>query len=350
MNFKTLQSTLFLSLLFFSTILFLWLIGSYLMPVFWALVLTIVFYPLYKKFVSYTKGRTSLASFLTILIMLITVLVPIYILGGLIINEAITLYLNLTQGGNMPVVDIVSKFQTLLSPLERFGINTTSLHAQIIALTQKSVAQIGLYTIAIGKFTIQTLMDIFIMMYIMFFTLRDGEKMGARIIHAFPLGNDKERMLFDRLIKLVQAMFKGTFIIAIIQGLIGAILFFVVGIQSAFLWAFVMSIFALVPAIGPVVVWVPIGVILILSGAVWQGVVVLLVGAIIISSVDNFLRPALVAKGAAMSDLLIFISIIGGLTLFGMAGIIIGPIITALFLTMWQIFENDYKKDLKKFG
>lgn len=124
----------------------------------------------------------------------------------------------------------------------------------------------------------------------------------------------------------------------------------VVGIESATLWAFVMALFALIPAVGPAIVWLPVGILLIATGDLWQGIAVLAVGSTLISLIDNLLRPVLVAKGAAMPDVLILLSVLGGLTLFGIAGIIIGPVITAFFLSMWQLFEHDYAKELKKYG
>jgi len=349
MQFKNLQTSLFLFLLVSATVLFGWLINDFILPVFWSIVLTIIFYPIHKRILAFTRGRAALSALISIALILIIVLVPMYILGALVANEAVSLYLALTQG-SINSLSIVSQIQTLISPLATFGINIDSLHAELLTLAQNFSAQIGTYALDIGRATANTLVATLLMLYILFFTLRDGAAIGERVMKALPLGDSKEKMLFDRFVGIVHAMFKGTFIVALIQGGIGGILFAVVGIKSAALWAFVMALFALIPAVGPVIVWVPIGLFLLFTGAVWQGIAVLAVGAFVISLIDNLLRPILVAKGAAMPDVLVLLSVLGGLALFGIAGIIIGPVITAFFLSMWQLFEYDYADELKKFG
>ncbi|MAJ97366.1 MAG: AI-2E family transporter [Parcubacteria group bacterium] len=349
MRFKTLQTSLFMFLLATATALFGWLISDYITPLFWAVVLSILFYPLHQRVYSYTKGRAALSSLLTIGSILTIVMIPLYIVGALVANEAVSLYINLTQG-DLSSLTMLATIQDALVPLAQFGIDVESVQTNLVAFAQSFSAQIGTYALDIGRATAGTFISILLMLYILFFTLRDGEKTLVRIMQALPLGDAKEKMLFDRFVSIVHVMFKGTFIIALVQGAIGGILFMVVGIESAALWAFVMGLFALIPAVGPALVWLPIGLLLLFAGSVWQGVTVLIVGATLVSLIDNLLRPILVAKEAAMPDVLILLSVLGGLTLFGIAGIIIGPVITAFFLSMWQLFEHDYEKELKKFG
>ena len=349
MQFKTLQTGLFIFLLASATGLFGWLISDYIMPLFWAVVLSILFYPVYEYIYKKTKGRAAIASLSTIIIILAVVLLPVYILGILVANEAVSLYIILTQG-DIDSVYLFAQAQTLLAPLAQFGIDVSSVQGSLVTFAQNFSAQIGIYALDIGRATAGTFIAILLMLYILFFTLRDGKHILIRIMEALPLGDAKEKMLFDRFVSIVHAMFKGTFIIALIQGAIGGILFMTVGVESAALWGFVMGIFALIPAVGPAIVWLPVGLLLLFTGSVWQGVTVLIVGATLVSLIDNLLRPILVAKEAAMSDVLVLLSVLGGLTLFGIAGIIIGPVITAFFLSMWQLFEHDYEKELKKFG
>jgi len=349
MQFKTLQTSLFIFLLVVATALFGWLISGYILPVFWAVVLAILFHPVHMRIYAYTKERAATSALLTMLFILVVVLVPIYILGALVASEAISLYVGLSQG-DVESFNIFAQTQTLLAPLQQFGINVDNLQAEIVSFAQSFSAQIGSYALDIGRATAGTLVATLLTLYILFFTLRDGKEIGTRVMKALPLGDAKEQMLFERFVAIVHAMFKGTFIIAIVQGAIGGALFMLVGIKSAALWAFVMGLFALIPAVGPAIVWLPAGLFLLATGAVWQGITVLAVGAVVISLIDNLLRPVLVAKGAAMSDVLVLLSVLGGLTLFGIAGIIIGPVITAFFLSMWQLFEHDYAKELKKHG
>jgi len=349
MQFKTIQTGLFIFLLVAATALFGWLISGYIMPVFWAVVLTILFHPIHKKIFAYTKQRAATAALLTMTLILVLVLVPIYIIGSLVANEAVSLYVSLTQG-DIALFNFLDQVEILLMPLEQLGIDTAGMQSQLVSLAQNVSAQIGLYALDIGRATASTLIATLLMLYILFFTLRDGAGIGKQIMKALPLGDEREQMLFNRFASIVHAMFKGTFVIAIVQAMIGGALFMFVGIESAALWAFVMALFALIPAVGPAIVWLPAGLLLIATGSVWQGVTVLAVGVVIISLIDNLLRPILVAKEAAMSDVLILLSVLGGLTLFGLAGIIIGPVITAFFLSMWKLFEHDYASDLQKHG
>ena len=349
MQFKTLQTGLFISLLALATGLFLWLIRDYVNPIFWAVVLTILFHPLYLRISRALKGKPSLSALITIGVILLVVFIPLYILGLLVANEAIALYQLFSDSGNTPS-SVLGQFQTLLSSLTQFGINVEALEGRVVAFVRDASAQIGFFALDIGRATAQTILATLLALYILFFTLRDGSAIMQRIKHALPLGDKKEEMLFARFISIVHAMFKGTFIIALIQGIIGGILFAVVGLPSAALWAFVMALLALIPAIGPALIWAPAGVLLLFSGSVWEGITVLVVGVLVISLIDNLLRPVLVGKEAEMPDVLVLLSVLGGLSLFGIAGIIVGPVITAFFLSMWQLFEHDYDAELTQNG
>lgn len=349
MHFKTLQSGLFIALLVATTLVFGWLVSGYALSIFWAVVLTILFHPAHQRIVRAVRGRGSLAALLTILFILVVVLAPIYLLGVLVANEAVNLYINLSQN-DVGTLGMLAQIEHLLTPLQQAGLDTASWVDALVAFAQNVSAQIGTYAFDIGKATFNTVVATALMLYILFFTLRDGVTLGERISQALPLGDVKEKLLFNRFVAIVHAMFKGTFIIAVIQGLIGGILFLSVGIESAVLYAVVMGVFALIPAVGPALIWLPVGALLLLSGSTWEGIVVLGVGALLLSTIDNILRPILVARDAAMPDVLILLSVLGGLSLFGIAGIIIGPVISAFFLSMWQLFEHDYSKELKKFG
>ena len=349
MSFKTLQGVLFITLLVAATGLFAWLISGYIFPIFWAVVLTILFYPVYRRILTFVKGRAAVASLLTILFILIVVLVPVYILGTLVASEAISLYGSFSKT-DISASSLLPQVEALLAPLSQFGLDVGGVQQHIVDFAKSISAQVGTHAIEVGRATANTIIATLLMLYILFFTLRDGSTIGEQVMRALPLGDKKEKMLFERFVAIVHAMFKGTFIIAIVQGAVGGVLFMFVGIESATLWAFVMGVLALIPAVGPAIVWLPAGLLLLASGSVWQGITVLVVGAVIISVIDNILRPMLLSKDAAMSDVLILLSVLGGLSLFGVAGIIIGPVITAFFLSMWELFEHDYAKELAKHG
>ena len=351
MQFKQLQSGLFISLLLVATALFGWLVSGYFQPIFWAVVLAILFYPAFCWLAKRFRGQTSIAALVTIVLIIAVVVTPLYILGFLVANEAISLYnLLTTSQGELNSSQLLAQMRIMLLPLEQFGFDITALEGHILTLLQNMSAQVGIYALDIGRATANTIVGTLLSFYILFFALRDGAYIMQRIQRALPLGDAKEAMLFKRFVSIVHAMFKGTFIISLIQGVLGGVLFAFVGLPNPALWAFVMAFLAMIPAVGPALVWVPAGLLLLFAGSVWQGVTVLFVGAVIISLIDNILRPILVGKDAGMPDVLVLVSVLGGLALFGVSGIIIGPVITAFFLSMWELFEHDFKTQLKKHG
>ena len=348
-HFKTLQTVLFISLIVAATALFVWLVNDYLLSVFWASVFAILFYPLFQRLRTLVRGSASVASLLTMAIILCVVLIPTFILGSLVVNESRSLYDSLANN-TISTERLVEYVGPLAAPLAQFGIEPAALEARAAVLLEDLGTRIAGYALSAGRTTVQIAIGTLLMLYVLFFALRDGERIMQRVMRALPLGNDKERMLFARFTAIVRAMFKGTFIIAIIQGALGGLLFAAVGIPSAVLWAFVMGVLALIPAVGPALIWIPAAFFLFTTGQVAEAVIVVIVGTVVIGLIDNVLRPILVAKDTAMSDVLVMLSVIGGITTFGIAGIIIGPVIAAFFLAMWQLFEHDYADELKRYG
>ena len=188
------------------------------------------------------------------------------------------------------------------------------------------------------------------MLYVLFFMLRDGAKIEERVIKILPMGNQKEQRIFRNFASVTRATIKGNFIIALIQGALGGLLFFAAGIEAALLWALLMATLSVIPAVGPALVWFPAGIILMLSGNLPQGLIVLAGGFLVISVIDNLLRPFLVGRDTQMPDVFILLSTLGGLSLFGISGFILGPIVAGFFLVMWKMFEEAYSGDLKARG
>jgi predicted PurR-regulated permease PerM len=180
------------------------------------------------------------------------------------------------------------------------------------------------------------------MLYLRYFFLKDGRSILDGAVHALPLGDDRERALLARFEEVSRATIKGSLVIGIVQGAIGGITFAVLGIGAPVLWGVVMALLSVVPAVGPVFVWAPAVLILLLSGRIAAGIILFIVGAVVISLVDNLLRPILVGRDTRMPDYLILLSTLGGLTAFGLAGVVIGPIIAAFFLTVWEMAIEEF--------
>jgi predicted PurR-regulated permease PerM len=189
----------------------------------------------------------------------------------------------------------------------------------------------------VGQNALDFFVSFFIMLYLLYFVLRDGRALGHRVREAVPLRDDLQRNLFHKFTDVVRATIKGTIVVAIVQGALGGLMFWFLGIQAPVLWAVVMAFLSLLPAVGTALVWVPVALYLLASGAVWQGVLLIVYGVLVIGLVDNVLRPVLVGKDTKMPDYIVLIATLGGMAIFGLNGFVIGPLIAAMFMAAWDI-------------
>lgn len=349
--FNTVQRVFFFGLLAGVTLWLLWILRDFLMPIFWAVVFAVLLYPAFQHLHAQFRfrGGKSAAALATILVVLIVVLAPLYGLGALVVNEAVGVYEQLS-GQGPTFLGAIEAIPYLSDALSLFNIEVTEARETLVEAGRGAGSWLASEAFSIGIQTFGTIVKFLIMLYLLFFFLRDGDRLGAYIMRLIPLGNTREHALFERFASTTRAIVKGTIIVSIVQGVLGAILFSIVGIPNAILWGAVMAFAALIPALGPGIVWIPAGIILLLMGDVWQGVVVLAGGAVLIGLVDNILRPVLVGRDTEMPDALILLAILGGIISFGIAGIVIGPVVAALALAMWSLFEHEYDAELTARG
>jgi len=351
MQFRTIQQSFFFGVLALVSITFLWIIHGFLMPIFWAIVFAILFYPLQRIWLVHTKERAGLSSILSIVTILLIVFVPLTFIGSLVFKESIDVYQQLSATGVEKIqIDFLEKITVVSQYLEDFGIEESEIREKVALFAGRASEWLASQAISFGQNTFLVIVQFFVMIYILFFMLRDGPAIEKRLIQILPLGDRKEKRLFAKFVSTTRAVIKGTFVIGIIQGTIGGILFAIAGINGAVLWAVLMTILSVIPAVGPALVWLPAGVILLLTGSIWQGVLILVGGGVIISLIDNILRPKLVGKDTKMPDTFILISTLGGLSIFGITGFVIGPIVAGFFIAMWQMFEEEFRKDLELHG
>ena len=343
------QKILFFILLLLVSLAFLWIVSPYLQPVFWAATIAILFYPLTNYFNKIYKGNKTLSSVTVMAIITLAVFVPLSVLGAVFVNEVKSLYnlsVNSYQNGSFEL----SKIEQNLNALVGSKLNLVEMQNKFIEELKKSAGSISSFAFGVGKTSIDFLIKSAVMFYILFFFLRDGKEWVEKISFALPLGASKERFLFDRFTKIIRAVFKGSFVVALAQGAIGAIILWIAGVPSPVVWGALMAIASFIPAVGPAIVWGPIALVLFMLGDIKDALFIVLGGVFVLGLVDNILRPFLVGKNVDMPDLLVFISILGGISLFGVAGIIIGPVVTALFLAVWELFTREYKKELEQMG
>jgi predicted PurR-regulated permease PerM len=179
------------------------------------------------------------------------------------------------------------------------------------------------------------------MLYTLFFFIRDGDKLPRIFEKLCPLGEDKGKLLFQKFIATTRATLKSTLVIGVFQGSLGGIVFWALGIQGPLVWGVVMVFASILPT-GSSIIWVPAGIIMMLTSHIWKGVILLVFGTVVIGTVDNFLRPILIGSELEMHSLLILFSTLGGLVLFGFTGFILGPIIMSVLLALWDIYNVYY--------
>lgn len=347
-NETSLQRNFFFALLFVVTLAFLGLIRGFLQPIFWAIALGIVVYPLHIWLLKRFNGRESLAAMVGVFAVVIVVILPLIGIGAAVTAEAAALYerLDADNGGLDQLYSrATDSMPSVVALLQRFGIDPTRLEGQLSSAAVTASQFIAQRAVSFGQNTLRITVFFFLMLYLLFFFLRDGQRLLDGLVRALPFGDERERHLLARFAEVSRATIKGTLVVGIVQGAIGGIAFAVLGIGAPVLWGVVMALASILPAVGPALVWLPAAVLLIANGQIVGGIVLILVGVFVIGLVDNLLRPILVGRDTRMPDYLVLLSTLGGLAGFGLAGIIIGPIIAAFFLSVWQMAQAEFEAD-----
>ncbi len=341
----------FFTLLVTATLSFVFLLKPFFEPILWAITLAILFAPVYKFILKFFKGRKSLSSFVTLLLILFTVVVPTTTLSISVINEGAQIYNNIRAGEydfSKPIAWVQQSLPVLSELLAKVGIDFEKLKEGFSDTALNASQWIATNLFSIGQNTLTFTALFFLMLYMLFFFLRDGNKLIELVIRVLPIGDAAERHLLSKFGEVSRATIKGTLVVGIIQGTLGGIMFALLGIESAVFWGVVMIGLSILPAVGSALVWGPAAIIFLANGHWIKAMILLIVGAAIIGMVDNVLRPILVGRDTKMPDYLILLSTLGGLGMFGLSGFVIGPIIAAFFLAIWTMFEEEYHPDAIK--
>lgn len=341
----------FLTLLGISILAF-FIFQPFLIAILLAAIFAVILQRPYKFLVRITGGRSRISAFLISLLGILLFIGLFLAIVGLVANEASNLYKSVALEGNVftkyidPLVNSINS-NVLLSS---FGVENLINKEAIIS----SITQLSQGSLAIIQKTYQGIAHFLFLSLVMFFTLYyflvGGREFMKKIMYLSPLRDSHEKILIQKFISISRATVKGTLVVGIVQGSIGGLTLALVGVPSAPVWAVIMIFLSLIPMVGSSLVWFPAGVAMLLLGNIWQGVVILTVGFGIISIIDNFLRPELVGKDTQMHPLVVFFATLGGIGLFGFLGFIIGPIIVALFLSLWDIYAVEFKKQLNKYN
>ena len=337
-----LERGFFLILLALLTLAFAAVLWPFYGAVFWGSVLALMFQPLYHKLLARMRGRQTSAALVTLTIILLIVILPLALVTVTLVQEVAGLYASVKSGD----IDFGRYFEQVVAVMpgwitglmDSFGlIDWPALQAKVVAgLTQRSGAVAG-RAVDIGGDAIDLVVGFFIAMYLLFFLLRDGAGVAGAIRAAIPLEPEPKERLLERFTTVIRATVKGNILVATAQGALGGLAFWVLGVHAPLLWGVVMAFLSLLPAIGAALIWAPVALYLVAIGQVWQGLGLIAFGVLVIGLIDNVLRPILVGKDTAMPDYVVLIATVGGLSLFGLNGFVIGPVIVAMFLSAWQL-------------
>lgn len=343
-SFGKVQSIFFFGLIGVLGIAMIYLIFPFLYPIFWAAIIAILFYPVYSWLKDHLKSEI-LSSLLTIILIIASVFLPLVLIAILILNQSVELYTTIVSGNYMEeltkLVELVKN--TPLEPYVEEAQRNLIESATNIAKT----ATVTLFESArqITSTSIRVVAQFLIMLYTLFYFLKDGPKILDRLMYLSPLGDKYEKKLFEEFTSTANATLKSTLIIGTIQGAIGGILFWWVGIKGYLIWTLVMVLLTAIPTIGASLVIFIAALFLLSMGGITNGII-LLIGAAVNSTIDNLMRPELVGKDIQMHPLLVLFTTLGGILLFGISGFIIGPIIASLFKAVIAIYSYYYETEL----
>lgn len=343
---ENLPQILFLLLVLIVTIVFFGLIKEFSLGIFWAVVLNILFNHWHKRILKKLKGKKNLAAALTLGCIILSVIIPVALLTIAVTNETVGM-VERVQSEEFDLQGKLSQAQEYANPyLLRLGVPLNNLQATISKIAPELSGKLGQKALGFTKNIFGSLIQIAIMLYVLFFFLRDGKQIIKLIVKNFPMMNAIEYRLINRFQNVTRATVRGSLLIAILQGVCGGILFLSVGVEGAILWGTLMILASLLP-VGGVIIWAPIAAVYLLQGAYVEGMIIILVGALLIGLLDNLLRPRLVGNDTKLPDYIILISTLGGITWFGLSGFVLGPVIAALFITCWQMMGETYPQPKK---
>ncbi|WP_459206074.1 AI-2E family transporter [Pseudomonas sp. MLB6B] len=349
MNETLLQNKALTVLLAGVTIAFIWILLPYYGAMFWAVVLAVIFAPMQRKMLMRFNKRRNLAAGATLAVCLTIAILPVIVISGLLVQEGASLYQRI-QSGNLDIAGYVEQGKHMLptfaqNGLDRLGVgNLDGLRQKITQFASQGSQYFATQAFSFGQGTFDFIVSFGIMLYVLFFFLREGPDTARKIRQAVPLPEDQKRRLQLKFNRVVRATVKGNLVVAITQGALGGVIFWLLDIPSALVWAVLMAFLSLLPAVGAGIVWGPVALYFLATGMYWQAIILTAFCVLVIGLVDNILRPILVGKDTRMPDYLILVSTLGGMSVFGLNGFVIGPLIAALFISSWAIFSSSKPK------
>ncbi|MGV8985937.1 MAG: AI-2E family transporter [Cypionkella sp.] len=337
------QNRTLIFLIAFVTLAFGWVLWPLFSAVFWAVAFVIVFDPLARRLSHHLGQRRNLSALIMIVGFLLLIILPTLLVLTAVINEATGLIAAIHSGE----IDLHQVFQSMVDGLPawskvvlvRLGLDDlTAVEASVSSSISDWIGASAPAMLSLGQNTVGGVITLGVMLYLMFFLFRDGDAILERIKSAIPMEAAILEDLLHTFTLVVRATVRGDILVALLQGCLGGLGFWVLGIHAVILWTVLMSLLSLFPVFGAALIWGPVAVYLLANGLIWQGIALIFYGVLVISLIDNIARPWLVGQATRMPDYIVLISTIGGIATFGMQGFITGPVVAAMFIAVWTTF------------
>ncbi len=309
-------------------------------------IIVVICYPLYKFILQYiARGKKSLAAFLATIVVFLAIVTPVSLMSSLLVHEIVSFYRSFDNSGQLEVDTLLQGIETTIQTyIPGFDINVSEQLRQSMSWFAGSLG-----TIFTG--TISVVFTFLIAMFGSFYLFRDGDRLVAWLISVSPLKDTEDQIILDRITKSVRSVVTGTVLVAIIQGILAAIGFALFGVNQAILWGTVAALGALLPGIGTLGIMVPAVLYLLYMGQIFGAVGLSIWAIATVIVVDNILSPYLMSRGNNLHPFIILLSVLGGVTIFGPIGFIVGPVMVSLFmvlLELYSLYVSDPRHTLSK--
>ncbi len=306
----------------------------------WAAVLVVVFYPVHRRLVERTK-RPATSAIISCLLVIFVILLPLSLITLALVREvsgaAQGLQNNISAflDPNSPVAGRIFGWLGKYVDIEQLR-NPQSIQEHI----QQAIGAVAKRTLGLVGGALGVVVQVFFIIFTMYYLFRDGAKIVNLLPGVLPLERGQSAEIISRTREVISASVNGVLVIAAIQGALGAVAFFALGLPSALVWGVVMTFLSLIPVAGAFIVWIPAAIFLALTGHWVKAALLVAWGALVIGSVDNFLRPKLVGERTKLHELFIFFSVLGGLDVFGILGLVLGPVVLAITLALLDVMRH----------
>lgn len=348
---EKLEQRTFLIALALVTVAFAFLLKPFFAPLLWACIIAVLFQPLQTWLETRWGNRPNLTALTTLTACVILVVIPVLLLLASFVQQGVAIYQQIEAQQIQPgkyVDQVREAFPAVQALLERFDIDMSTVRERAAGAAVAASQFIAQNALAVGQNTFSFVLKLALMLYVAYFLLRDGRALVEKLVEALPLGDERERLLFQKFAEVARATVKGNLVVAMVQGALGGLIFWILGLSAPLLWGVVMTVLSLIPAVGAGLVWLPAAIYLYAIGEWVSATVLALYGLIIIGLADNILRPLLVGRDTKLPDWMVLLSTLGGLALFGINGFVVGPLIAVLFIAFWQIFGREFRGEQRR--